>query len=200
MSMNRYYLELMIVMILFVPVSLSSTIIQQTLAGSTQMTFYNTTDDPAMIELSDSKANCIVQPHESCPLQTKPTYYTVNVCVTYCSADNLFLYTEYSVYGNCDIYLNQTSAINFTVTNRCPEKYKEIPKPQTLVLTTPDSQENNTKLTLLPSCGIQCHVGLNDSINQARDEIKKGNNTGALYHLQAAQRALNATEEDANVS
>jgi hypothetical protein len=124
----------------------------------------------------------------------------VSVCVTYCSTDNLFLYTEYSVYGSCDVYLNQTSAMNFTVTNKCPEKDidKQNPKTQTLVLTTPDSQKNNTRVTLLPSCGIQCHAGVSDSINHVRDEIKKGNTTGALSHLEEAQKALNATRDDGN--
>ncbi len=102
------------------------------------------------------------------------------------------------VYGSCDIYLNQTSATNFTVTNKCPDKEKQNPKTQTLVLTTPDSQKNNTRVTLLPSCGIQCHAGVSDSINHARNEIKKGNTTGALSHLEAAQKALNSTRDDGN--
>jgi hypothetical protein len=48
-------------------------------------------------------------------------------------------------------------------------------------------------VALLPSCGIQCHVGVSDSIKNARDEIKKGNITGALLNLDSAQKALNDT-------
>lgn len=84
------------------------------------------------------------------------------------------------------------------MTNKCPDKDKQTPKAQMLVLTTPDNQKNNTRLTLLSSCGIQCHAGVSDSINHVRDEIKKGNTTWALSHLEAAQRALNTTEEHAN--
>jgi len=177
---------------LFCLIGISSTF-AQVLAANTQMTFYNTSNDFAMIELADSNANCIVQPHDSCPIQTQPQFYTVSVCVTYCARGNLFLYTEYSVYGGCDVYLNQTSPTNFTVTNDCPVVGKQSPKTHTLVLTTPDSLRNNTKVTLLPSCGIQCHVGVSDSIKNARDEIKKGNITGALLNLDSAQKALNDT-------
>ena len=68
--------------------------VEQALAVNTQKTFHNTSNDYAMIELSDSTANCIVQPDQSCVLNTEPKYYTVTVCVTYCSSDNLFLYTD----------------------------------------------------------------------------------------------------------
>jgi hypothetical protein len=35
-------------------------------------------------------------------------------------------------------------------------------------------------------------------LTHARDEIKKGNTTGALSQLEAAQKALNATRDDGN--
>ena len=197
--MNKSHLIIITAMTILVLVSISSTL-EQVLAVETQMTFYNTSGDSAMIELSDSKATCILQPHQSCPLQTMPQYYTVSVCVTYCSTDNLFLYTEYNVYGSYNVYLNQSSATNFTVTNKCPDKEKQNPKTQTLVLTTPDSRKNNTRVTLLPSCGIQCHAGVSESINIGpRNEIR-GNTTGALLHLEAAQEVLNVTSDDGNLA
>lgn len=130
--MNKNHLIIITGMTLLVLVGILT--LEQALAVNIQMTFHNLSNDYAMVELSDSPANCIVQPHQSCSLQTEPQDYTVSDCVTYCSSDNLLLYTEYSVYVNCDIYLNQTSSTNFTVTNSCPDKDKDNPKTQTLVL------------------------------------------------------------------
>jgi hypothetical protein len=124
-------------------------------AGS-QMTFHNLSNDFAMIKLSGGKENCIVQPHQNCTFNTVPQFYTVNVCVTYCSVDKPFLYAEYGVYGTCDVFLNQTSPVNFTVTNSCPEYYKENPKPQSLVLITPSEKQNSSSssnITTSPPCG-----------------------------------------------
>ena len=58
---------------LFCLIGISSTFAQVS-AANTQMTFYNTSNDFAMIELADSNANCIVQPHDSCPIQTQPQF------------------------------------------------------------------------------------------------------------------------------
>jgi hypothetical protein len=149
-----------------------------------------------MIELSPSTSNCIVQPHQSCPLETEiGQYYTVNVCVTYCSKDNLFLYAEYSIYATCDVYLNQTSPTNFTVSNVYPDndKDKQNLNIQTLVLKHPSNNSSNTHSSSSePFCGIQCKVEVNDSINNARIQIQKGNISGVLSHLDAAQRVLNS--------
>lgn len=48
------------------------------------------------------------------------------------------------------------------------------------------------------TCGIQCKVEVNESVNQARNELQNGNTSGALLHLDAAQMAINTTEEDRN--
>jgi hypothetical protein len=69
------------------------------------------------------------------------------------------------------------------VTNSCPDKDKQNPKFQTLVLRLPSDNRTNVESARLPSCGIQCNVGVNDSVNHARDELKKGNTTGVLLHL-----------------
>jgi hypothetical protein len=81
-------------------------------------------------------------------------YYTVNICITYCSKDNLFLYTEYSVYETCDVYLNQTSPTNFTVSNVCPDSDidKQNENTQALVLKHPSDNQSDTKASIEPSC------------------------------------------------
>jgi hypothetical protein len=137
-----------------------------------------------------------VQAHQSCLLQTELQYYTVNVCVTYCSKDNLFLYTEYSIYGTCDVYLNQTSPVNFTVNNVCPDKDKDKQNPsvQTLGLKHPTNNQTDTKSSSEPSCGIQCKMEVNKSINHARTELQKDNVTVVVSHMDAPQMTLNSTD------
>ncbi|HEY7110743.1 MAG TPA: hypothetical protein VH415_15060 [Nitrososphaeraceae archaeon] len=92
--------------------------------------------------------------------------------------------------------MNQTSPTNFTVSNVWPDndKDKQNPNIQTLILKHPSNNSSNTQSSSSePSCGIQCKVEVNDSINNARIQIQKGNISGVMSHLDAAQRELNAS-------
>ena len=40
------------------------------------------------------------------------------------------------------------------------------------------------------TCGIRCKVEVNESVNQARNELQNGNTSGALLHLDAAKMEI----------
>jgi hypothetical protein len=43
------------------------------------------------------------------------------------------------------------------------------------------------------TCGIQCKVEVNESINQARNELQNGNTSGALFHLDLVKQSLGSS-------
>jgi hypothetical protein len=57
---------------------------------------------------------------------------------------------------------------------------------------------NQTKMLLkkheaneyVDRCGLQCKVEVNESINQARSGLQKGNTSGVLLHLDLATQSL----------
>ena len=79
----------------------------------------------------------------------------------------------------------------------CGEEHKDIDKH--LNATNSALQKRDVKGALLrnhsanesvDTCGIQCKVEVNESINQARNEIQNGNTSGALFHLDLAKQSL----------
>lgn len=88
----------------------------------------------------------------------------------------------------------------------CGEEHRDTDK--LLNITNPALQKgdvneallslNQTKMLLkkheaneyVDTCGLQCKVEVNESINQARSDLQKGNTSGVLLHLDLATQSL----------